>query len=83
MDDKVTSLTTYARMHPHVSSVELQGTPLGMRNGMQKSLNALARLLRERRILFLGFTGTGLDDYDGNLLAASLGDAPSRDVRPQ
>ena len=80
MDDKLTSLITYAKTHQHVSSIELQGTPLGMRNGMPKSLNALARLLRERRIQFLGLTGTGLDDFDGRLLAAALGDAPPRDV---
>ena len=69
MDDKLTALITYAKTHPHVSSIELQGTPLGMRNGMPKSLNALAKLLRERRIQFLGLTGTGLDDFDGRLLA--------------
>ena len=51
-----------------------------MRNGMPKSLNTLARLLRERHIQFLGLTGTGLDDFDGRLLAAALGDAPPRDV---
>ena len=56
------------------------GDSLGMRNGMPKSLNALARLLRERRIQFLGLTGTGLDDFDGRLLASALGDAPPRDV---
>ena len=80
MDDKLTSLITYAKTHQHVSSIELQGTPLGMRNGMPKSLNALARLLRERRIQFLGLTGTCLDDFDGRLLTAALGDAPPRDV---
>ena len=80
MDDKLTALITYAKTHPHVSSIELQGTPLGMRNGMPKSLNALAKLLRERRIQFLGLTGTCLDDFDGRLLTAALGDAPPRDV---
>ena len=48
-----------------------------------KSLNALARLLRERRIQFLGLTGTGstgLDNFDGRLLAAALGETPPRDV---
>ena len=47
---------------------------------MPKSLNALARLLRERHIQFLGLTGTCLDDFDGCLLASALGDAPLRDV---
>ena len=76
----MTSLITYAKTHLQVSSIELQGTPLGICNGMPKSLNALARLLREWRILFLGLTGIGLDDFDGRLLAAALGDAPPRDV---
>ena len=80
MDDKLTSLITYAKTHLHVSSIELQGNPLGMRNGMPKLLNALARLLRERRIQFLGLTGTGLDNFDGRLLAAALGETPSSDV---
>ena len=80
MDDKLTTLITYAKTHQHVSSIELQGTPLGMSNGMPKSLNALARLLRERRIQFLGLNATGLDDFDGRLLASALGHAPPRDV---
>ena len=80
MDDKLTSLITYAKTHKHVSSIELQGTPLGMSNGMPETLNTLARLLRERRIQFLGYTGTGLDDFEGRLLASALGDAPLRDV---
>ena len=28
MDDELTSLITYAKTHPHASSIELQGTPL-------------------------------------------------------
>ena len=36
MEDKLTSLITYAKAHQHVSSIELQGTPLGMSNGMPK-----------------------------------------------
>ena len=39
---------------------------------MPKTLSAIAKLLRVRRIPFLGLTGTGLDDYD----AAALEDAP-------
>ena len=84
MDDKLTSLNqtliTYAKTHQHVSSIELQGTPLGMSEGMPKSLNTLARLLYKQRIPFLGLTETGLDDFDGRLLASALGDAPLRDV---
>ena len=63
MDDKLTSLITYTKTHPHVSSIELQGTPLGMRKGMPNSLNTVARLLREWRFQFLGLTGTGLDEF--------------------
>ena len=64
----MTSLITYTKTHPHVSSIELQGIPLGMRNGTPKSLNALARLLSERHIQFLGLTGIGLEEFDGRLL---------------
>ena len=35
-------------------------------------------LLRVRRIPFLGLTGTGLDDYDGRMIAAALENAPPR-----
>ena len=35
-------------------------------------------LLRVRRIPFLRLTGTGLDDYDGRMIAAALEDAPPR-----
>ena len=55
---------------------ETQGTLLGIGNGMPKSLNAIAKLLRARRIPFLGLTGSGLDDFDGRLLATALEEAP-------
>ena len=35
-------------------------------------------LLLVRRIPFLGLTGTGLDDYDGRMIAAALENAPPR-----
>jgi len=47
---------------------------------MPKSLNAIAKLLRMRRIPFLGLTGTGLDDFDGRTLAAALEETPPSDV---
>jgi hypothetical protein len=47
---------------------------------MPKSLNAIAKLLRTRRVRFLGLTRTGLDDFDGRMLAAALEEAPPRDV---
>ena len=55
-----------------------QGTPLGISNGMPKALSAIAKLLRVRRIPFVGLTGTGLDDFDGRMIAAALEDAPPR-----
>ena len=55
-----------------------QGTPLGICNGMPKTLSAVAKLLRVRRIPFLGLTKTGLDDSDGGMIAAALEDAPPR-----
>ena len=45
---------------------------------MSKTLSAIAKLLRMRRIPFLGLTGTGLDDFDGRMIAAALEDAPHR-----
>jgi hypothetical protein len=57
-----------------------QGTLLGIGNGMPKSLNAIAKLLRTRRIPFIGLTGTGLDDFDGRMLAAALEETPPSDV---
>ena len=53
-----------------------QGTPLGICNGMPRALSAIAKLLRVRHIPFLGLTGTGLDDFDGRMIAAALEDAP-------
>ena len=44
---------------------------------MPKTLSAIAKLLRVRRIPFLGLTATGLDDFDGSMIAAALEDAPS------
>jgi hypothetical protein len=55
-----------------------QGTPLGIGNGMPKALSAIAKLLRVRRIPFLGLTGTGLYDFDGRMIAAALEAAPPR-----
>ena len=54
---------------------QTQGTPLSICNGMSKSLIAIAKLLRLRRIQFLGLTGIGLDDIDGSMLAAALEEA--------
>ena len=45
---------------------------------MPKALSATAKLLRVRRIPFLGLTRTGLDDFDGRMIAAALEDAPPR-----
>ena len=45
---------------------------------MPKTLIAIAKLLRVRRIPFLGLTGTGLGDFDGCMIAAALEDAPHR-----
>ena len=45
---------------------------------MSKTLSAIAKLLRVLRIPFLGLTGTGLDDFDGRMIAAALEDAPHR-----
>ena len=47
---------------------------------MPKSLNAIAKLLRMRRIPFLGLTGTCLDDFHGRMLAAALEETPPYDV---
>ena len=52
--------------------------PLGICNGMPKTLSAIAKWLCVRRIPFLGLTGTGLDDFDGRMIAAALEDAPPR-----
>ena len=41
---------------------------------MPKALSAIAKLLRVRRIPFLGLTGTCLDDFDGRMIAAALED---------
>ena len=46
--------------------------------GMPKMLSAIAKLLRVRHIPFLGLTGTGLEDFDGRMIAAALEDAPPR-----
>ena len=45
---------------------------------MPKTLSAIAKLSRVRRIPFLGLTGTGLDDFDGRMIAAALEGAPPR-----
>ena len=45
---------------------------------MSKTLSAIAKLLSVRRIPFLGLTGTGLDDFDGRMIAAAPDDAPHR-----
>ena len=50
---------------------------------MPKALSAIAKLLRLRRIPFLGLTGTGLDDFDGRMIAAALEDAPPRVSKEQ
>ena len=55
-----------------------RGTPLGICNGMPKTLSAITKLLRVRRIPFLGLTGIGLDDFDGSIIAAALEGAPPR-----
>ena len=61
-----------------VSIRESQGTPLCICNGMPKTLSAIAKLLRVLpvRIPFLVLTGTGLDDFDGRMIAAALENAP-------
>ena len=45
---------------------------------MPKTLSVIAKLSRVRRIPFLELTGTGLDDFDGRMIAAALEDAPPR-----
>ena len=45
---------------------------------MPRTLSAIAKLLRVRRNLFLGLTGTGFDDFDGRMIAAALEDASPR-----
>ena len=45
---------------------------------MPRTLSAIAKLLRVRRNLFLGLTGTGFDDFDGRMIAAALEDVPHR-----
>jgi hypothetical protein len=56
----------------------MQGIPLGVSNGMPYSFGAITKLLRARRIRFLGLTATELDDFDGRCLAAALEAAPPR-----
>ena len=55
---------------------QTQGTPLSICNGMPKSLSAIAKLLRVRRIQFLELTRTGLVNFDRSMLAAALAEAP-------
>ena len=43
---------------------------------MPKRLSAIAKLLLVMRIPLLELTGTGLDDFDGRMIAAALEDAP-------
>ena len=42
-----------------------------------KTLSAIAKLLRVH-IPILELTGTGLDDFDGRMIAAALENAPPR-----
>ena len=63
---------------PEPGPLATQGTPLGICNGMPKTPSAIAKLLRVRRLPFLGLTGTGLDDFDGRLIAAALENARPR-----
>ncbi len=65
-------------LHASDDRVTLQGTPLGQQNGMPRSMSAIIQLVRTRRILFLGLTKTGLDDNDGDNLAAALLATPLR-----
>ena len=45
---------------------------------MPYSFGAITKLLRARRIQFLGLTATDLDELDGYMLAAALAEAPPR-----
>ena len=45
---------------------------------MPYSFGAITKLLRARRIRFLGLTATDLDEFDGYMLAAALAEAPPR-----
>ena len=61
---------------------QTQGTPLDICNGMPKSLSAITKSLRVSpgvwHFQFLELTGTGLDDFDGRMLAAALEKSPRR-----
>ena len=46
-------------------------------SGMPKTLSTIAKLLRVLHIPVLRLTGTGLDDFDGSMIAAALEDAVS------
>ena len=65
----------YRALRDQAFNCRTQGTPLGICNGMPKTLSAIAKLLRVRRIPFLGLTKTGWDDSDGRMIAAALEDA--------
>ena len=53
---------------------------MGHSNSMPMSFNAIIKLLRTRRIPFLGLTGTGLDDFDGHMIAHALTRIPPRNT---
>ena len=50
---------------------------------MPKTLSAIAKLLRVRRIPFLGLTGTGLDDFDGSMIAVRLRTPPRNSMEQE
>ena len=57
-----------------------QGVQLGFQTDLSVSMafDAILRLLRTRRISFLGLTGTGIDDAAGERLADALAATPPR-----
>ena len=57
-----------------------QGVQLGFHTKVSESMafDAILKLLRTRRISFLGLTGTGLDDVAGEKLADALAVTPPR-----
>ena len=57
----------------------LQGTALGEQNRLPLSMGAVIKLVRTRRIEFLGLTKTGLSDIDGERLASAVAASPRSD----
>ena len=59
----------------------LHGTALREQNGLPLSIGAVIKLVRTRRIEFLGLTKTGLSYIDCERLASALAASPRRDTK--